>query len=92
MARPRINAVEKYQSPPNAIRHDRLTMDIALTFIGLHHKQVGHMTGNVILVTGGIATEHFLQTIFNVSKLRIGTRSGKHTLGSQPAHDHNFDA
>lgn len=43
-------------------------MDITLTLVGLHHKQVGHMAGNVILVAGGIATKDFLQTITNVSK------------------------
>lgn len=43
-------------------------MDITLTLVGLHHKQVGHMAGNVILVAGSIATKDFLQTNTNVSK------------------------
>lgn len=43
-------------------------MDITLTLVGLYHKQVSHMAGNVILVTGSVATEDFLQTNTNVSK------------------------
>lgn len=43
-------------------------MDITLTLVGLHHKQVGHMAGNVILVAGSIATKDFLETNTNVSK------------------------
>lgn len=43
-------------------------MDITLTLIGLHHKQVGHMAGDMILVAGSIATKDFLQTNTNVSR------------------------
>lgn len=43
-------------------------MDITLTLVCLHHKQVGHMAGNVILVAGSIATKDLLQTNTNVSK------------------------
>lgn len=43
-------------------------MDITLTLVGLHHKQVGHMASDVILVAGSIATKDFLETNTNVSK------------------------
>jgi hypothetical protein len=38
-------------------------MNIALTLVCLHHKQVGYMTPNMVLITGSIATKHFLQTV-----------------------------
>lgn len=64
MARPRINAVQWSVS----IQSDKvvgwaLTMDVTLTLVCLHHEQVGHMSPNVILVTGCIAAEYLLQAV-----------------------------
>lgn len=56
-------------------------MDITLTLVGLHHKQIGHMAGDMILVAGSVATEDFLQTNANVSKAtQKEKRTEKHTF------------
>lgn len=38
-------------------------MDIALSLVGLHDKEVGHMPADVVLVTGSIAAEDLLQSV-----------------------------
>lgn len=85
----------------SAQRHQayRLTMNIALALIGLHNKQIGHMTGNVVLITCSITTEHLLQTEkyrqqssknIQVKPKRLGW--GKHTLESWQVPDHSSGA
>lgn len=65
IARPRIKAVDKKQlvSAQSMSNDWALTMNIALTLVRLHHKQVGYMTPDVVLIAGGIAAKHFLQTV-----------------------------
>ena len=67
-------------------------MNIALALVGLHHKQVGHMTGNVVLVARSITAKHLLQTESTVSIRKSSQRSKKHTLESWPGHDRSSDA
>lgn len=38
-------------------------MNIALSLVGLHNKEVGHMPPNVVFVTGSITAEDFLQSV-----------------------------
>ena len=35
-------------------------MDITLSLVSLHHKQIRHMASNVVLVARRIAAKHFL--------------------------------
>lgn len=69
-------------------------MNIALTLIGLHDKQIGHMTGNVVLITRGITAEHLLQTKSTVSnhQSQIQTRTRQHTCENWQEHDHSSGA
>lgn len=40
----------------------QLTVNIALALICLRNEEVGYVTTNMVLITGSIATEDFLQT------------------------------
>lgn len=39
-------------------------MDVALALVGLHHEKVRCMSGNMVLVTGSVTAQDFLQTLF----------------------------
>ena len=41
----------------------RLTMNITLTLVSLDHKEVSHMTPNVVLVASSVTTEDFLEAM-----------------------------
>ena len=62
MARPRIKAAE-WSVSAQSNESWALTMDITLALVRLHHKQVGHMPPNMILVACRIATKDFLETV-----------------------------
>jgi hypothetical protein len=38
-------------------------MNIALTLVGLHHEQIGHMATNMVFITGSITTKYFLEAV-----------------------------
>lgn len=42
-------------------------MDITLSLVGLHNKQVRHVSANVVLVAGGITAEDLLKPVAIVS-------------------------
>lgn len=52
-----------------------LTMNVTLSLISLHHEQVGYMPGNMVLVTGGVSTKHFLKTVMGESTKLAGYSS-----------------
>lgn len=49
-----------------------LTMNVTLSLISLHHEQVDYMPGNMVLVTRGVSTKHFLKTVMGESTKLAG--------------------
>ena len=63
MARPSISAAQKVSMHVLDRVSIELTMDITLSFICLRHEQIRNMSANVILITRGIASKDFLQSV-----------------------------
>lgn len=81
IARPTIKAVAVSILPSNLERRKVLTVNVTLALIGLHHKQVGHMAGNMVLVTGRIAAQNLLQSISRLAFIpKRKQEQGRHTL------------
>lgn len=45
----------------------RLTMNITLTLVSLNHKEVSHMTPNVVLVASSVTAKDFLEAMQTIS-------------------------
>lgn len=49
-------------------------MDIALPLVGLHDKQVGDMSANVVLVAGSVAAKDLLESVSSQRRTRTVER------------------
>lgn len=72
MALPKIRAVSALASLSTVIKcptraTSEPTVNVALTFVGLRHEEIGHMSSNRIFVADGVPTEDFHQTAPAVS-------------------------
>lgn len=67
IALPRISAGESLVSGFGNIAIRVLTMDIALSFVRLSHKQIGDMPPDSVLIAHGISAKDLLESMYTVS-------------------------
>lgn len=58
-----ISKVKWLASISHKISRRTLTVNITLAFVGLRHKEVGHMPSDTIRITNCIPAKYFLQAI-----------------------------
>lgn len=61
MARPRISAA-MCQSNARRQTQQRLTMNVALAFVCLRHKQIRYMSPDTVLIRDCVPSKHFLES------------------------------